>query len=89
MKTKHLKFSRATKIDRTPVDDVCRSNLRRAKDAQRALIGWAGAAMGNDAADDAADFLSDLMHLCRMNHMDFDSLLDRARGYHETERKGG
>ena len=39
-----------------------------------------------DALDEiTGDFLCDLLHLCDRENLDFDELLERARGYYEEE----
>lgn len=42
-----------------------------------------------DAETVISDFLCDLMHLCRVNNVDFDTILDRARRGHDAEKFDG
>jgi hypothetical protein len=67
------------------------SNNDRALTALRSLKVFAIGQGGQDSIDqeDAdtiiSDFVADLMHLCRFNHIDFDDVCRRARNNHDAE----
>ncbi len=82
----------------TPIDegkeDGGPSNLTRAEWAREALSLFARSTrMLSDTNEEdletiVSDFLADLMHLCRLNGLDFEQRLDNARIHHEAERRG-
>lgn len=70
---------------RYPGDDpVSPTNMDRAQRVLTGLLHY-DAANEDAAATTMSDFLSDLMHLARMNGLDFDTILERARRHHEHE----
>lgn len=70
------------------------SNLARAEWAREALerfarrSGLLSSRTQEDFETIVSDFLADLLHLCRMNDVDFDECADRARANHDAERRG-
>lgn len=42
----------------------------------------------NDIETYAGDLIANLMHLCRRERIDFDSVVDRGRMHHDAERRG-
>ena len=75
----------ASETDHT--DDGTVNNLDRAEWAITCLYAFAEATgqLHEPADDIIGDLLADLMHLCRMNGLDFDKLAQRARNNHEAE----
>jgi hypothetical protein len=69
------------------------TNVDRANWAYNALATFGVETFGRLAEEDAhtviSDFLCDLRHLCRMNGLDFDSLLARADGHYVEEVRNG
>lgn len=66
-----------------------RTNIQRANRALAGITAYAEAGGPEDVNEPVhyivSDFLTDLMHLCRMNGLDFERLTERARGNHDAE----
>lgn len=69
------------------------TNVNRAAWTLNALDVFAHETFGQLEHEDAetvlSDFLCDFMHLCRVNGLDFDELVDRGRGHFDREKHDG
>jgi hypothetical protein len=75
-----LTHKHATKNDHLKLDG--RTNMERAEKAKTALAIYGDSGDANCAV---IDVLTDLMHMCRVNGMDIDSLLETADRHFTTE----
>lgn len=84
----------ATRIDKRRSARGVPCNLDRAERAREALERFAKRAgllsvrNRENVSTIVSDFLSDLLHLCRIGTVDFDRCLSLARIQHDAERKG-
>jgi hypothetical protein len=77
----------ATAADKRPECRLSDSNVDRAERSLQALEVYAdGRRQWNEEAEvNVKDFLTDLMHLCRLNGMDFDAMLEESRRRYQEE----
>lgn len=85
-----LKHHRVTQLDVTSEDGSSPTNVQRANQVLESLEIFAKRTgqVGEDADTNIGDFLASLMHLCRINDLDFDDILDRSRRRHSEEAAG-